>query len=238
MLKKFVLLALFFPLLALADDETKPPSSDLDKAVPPAAEVKTAPVVEKKEAPKEVVFTGAALKIKERMDELFESSKKVNIKGAAGTKARQNIETAMDWEKISRDCLGDAQWKKQSQGNLKAFQNLLKEVVVKTAYSRMDTFWKETTYKFEKIDVKGNTAFVTANFTVKGDAFRLDYYLQKKGAQWFIHDIAFEEMRYSTNINEQLVAFLKEKPFPSLLERLKKRRAELDSPKTEKKPSA
>jgi ABC-type transporter MlaC component len=65
---------------------------------------------------------------------------------------------------------------------------------------------------------------------VKEDSFGLDYYLSKKGNQWLISDIAYEELKYSANIREQLDAFLKEKSFSDLLTKLRKRSEELDKP--------
>jgi hypothetical protein len=45
-----------------------------------------------------------------------------------------------------------------------------------------------------------------------------------------ISDIAYEELKYSANIREQLDAFLKEKSFSDLLTKLRKRSEELDKP--------
>ena len=112
--------------------------------------------------------------------------------------------------------------------NLKANRDLLKQVIIKTAFTRLDKFWTDTTYKIDSIDVKGNDAKVSARFFVKNEPFSLDYYFLKKNGKWSVYDISYEELRYSVNINEQIDAFLKEKSFPGLLEKLKKRRAELD----------
>ena len=42
-----------------------------------------------------------------------------------------------------------------------------------------------------------------------------------------IYDISYEDIRYSTNISEQIDAFLKDGNFATLLEKLRKRRDEL-----------
>ncbi len=173
-------------------------------------------------------FTGDAAVIREQMKVLFQASRKVN--GADKAQARADIDASMDWQRIAHDCLGSANWKKQPEKNRAEFEKLLHEVVVKTAYSRLDKFWDaSTTYKFDKIDVTDKEAHVRAKFAVSGDTVALDYYLGKNGAKWLIHDIAFEDNRYSTNINEQLTAFLKEKPFSALVASLKKRRDELSA---------
>lgn len=173
-------------------------------------------------------FKGEALVIQKRLADLFEVSKNVNMAGAAGTKARTEVEAALDWDKVSELCLGKANYKKSSAKNLSEFRNLLKDVVIKTAYSRLDKFWKGTTYKMDSIDIKGGDAKVSAKFYVKEEPFSLDYFLYKKGGKWFIYDISYEDLRYSVNINEQIDAFLREKSFSGLLDKLKKRRAELD----------
>lgn len=172
--------------------------------------------------------------LKKQLENLFESSKKVNLATAEKGKARAEIEQAVDWEGIAKLCLGEANSKKYSKG-FSDFRNLLKEVITKTAFSRMDKFWENgTTAVVDKVEVKGGTAHVGAKFNSKDETFALDYYLSKKGNKWMIHDIAFEDMKYSVNIKEQLDAFLKEKNFNDLLEKLRKRRDELDKPSKNK----
>ncbi len=174
-----------------------------------------------------------AVAIKTKMEKLFEASKSVN--GTGKDTARKQIEGAMDWEKIASSCLGPPQWKKLAAKDRHEFQSLLKEVIVKTAYTRMDTFWDKTTYTFNKIDIKSGDAHVVSKFNASGDILTLDYYLAKKGGEWLVYDISYEDNRYSTNINEQLTAFLREKSFAQLLNNLKKRRDELASGKPAKK---
>ena len=181
-------------------------------------------------------FTGESAKLKTYLEGLFDASSKVNLPDAGARKAaRDKIDTAMDWEQVAKDCLGGGDWAKASAVNRKTYQDLLRDVILKTSFTRLDTFWNGATYKFTKIDVKGNKAQATAVYTVKDDNFTLDYYLQKKGDEWKIYDIAFEDIRYSENIQEQIKSFLKEKGFTSLIAKLKKRRDELDeSAKTKK----
>jgi ABC-type transporter MlaC component len=164
------------------------------------------------------------------LEKLFDSSKKVN--GPEQKAARAHIEAALDWDEVARTCLGEAEWKRQSAKNRNEFRNLLKEVIVRTAFSRMDKFWDGAEYTWEKVTVTGNKATARAKFVLKEDAYVLDYYLEKvRGGGWRITDIAFEDLRYSVNINEQLNAFLKEKSFSQLLANLRKRRDELASGK-------
>jgi phospholipid transport system substrate-binding protein len=171
-------------------------------------------------------FTGEAAKLKDRMEDLFQASKGVN--GPEKSAARAKIENALDWERIAKGCLGPAEWKKQAGKNRAEFEKLLHEVVVLTAYSRMDKFWEgDTKYRIEKIDVDGNDATVRSKFTVNGDSFLLEYFLDRQSGTWKVYDISFEDQRYSVNINEQLNAFLKEKSFAQLLQSLRKRRDEL-----------
>ena len=197
----------------------------------------TAPAAESK-AP-EPTFTGKALDIKKKMDGLFDQSKNVNhLEAKKRTEARNAIDTALDWDQISEDAVGSGAWKKVAAGNRSSFRDLLKDVIVRTAYTRLDKFWEGgTTTSYDKIDVQGSKALVSAKFFLKGEPFSLDYYFHSKGSKWLIYDISFEGERYSVNINEQIAAFLNEKPFAALLEKLKKRRAELmeDAPKPKKK---
>lgn len=226
---KTILFSLFFvltPLLVLAEEST---------ATPAGATVEAAKPVEKVAAD-ETQYSGDQAQIKKKMDDLFESSRHVNKPGAEGEKARKEIELALDWDKVAQVCIGPAFYKKQTTANLNEFKRLLKEVIVKTAYTRLDKFWADgTTYKISKIDLKGNSASLLSKFSVKGQTFALEYYLNKKGNTWYVWDIAYEGERYSVNINEQLDAFLKEKKFTDLLEKLKKRLEELtDQGKTKK----
>lgn len=180
------------------------------------------------ETPK--TFTGEALKVKNHLESLFTSSKEVNSADPAKkASARKQIQEAMDWERIAKDCLGNADWAKNAGKNRQEYQALLEDVIVKTAYTRLDTFWDGATYEFTKMDPKGNNFHATAVYTVKGDSFTLDYFLNKKNGKWLIYDVAFEDIRYSENIREQIRAFLKEKGFPNLLAKLKERRDKLDA---------
>ncbi|MBI4404204.1 MAG: ABC transporter substrate-binding protein [Deltaproteobacteria bacterium] len=174
-------------------------------------------------------FSGEALSLKGHLEELFVVSKKINDPKEKG-QARRRIEAALDWDRVARDCLGVTHWAKQSAKGREEFKNLLREVIVKTAYTRLDKFWDGgTTYHFDKIDIKGQTADVITRFFVQKDSFILEYFLTRKANKWLIDDVAFEDLRYSVNINEQIDAFLKEKSFANLLEKLRKRRDELDS---------
>jgi phospholipid transport system substrate-binding protein len=181
------------------------------------------------EAPGGKTYTGEAFKIKTQLETLFDSSRKVNDSTpATRSAARQAIENAMEWDQIAKDCLGTKEWNKTPAASRNQYVTLLREVVVKTAYTRLDKFWDGASYQFTKIDVKGEKAQATAKYTVKGEHFSLDYYLVKKGANWEIYDVAFEDFRYSENIREQITAFLKDKGFPNLLDKLKKRKEELE----------
>jgi|GEM_PF-1260849 len=183
-------------------------------------------------ASKGVKLTGEGLVISKQLTALFDKSKDVNAKGAKQAQARGAIETALDWDRVAKDCLPESEYKKQQGSkNLTEFRSLLKEVIVKTAYTRLDTFWKNASYYFSKMDVTGDKAHVQAIFEVKdkegNESFSLDYYLSKKAGKWVIYDVAFEEVRYSENIREQIKTFLGEKGFPSLLGKLRERKGEL-----------
>lgn len=183
----------------------------------------------------EPALSGPAAEAKKRMEFLFDVSKKVNSANAAEkNKARAEIDGALDWDKVAEDAMGSAEYKKQSPKNRADFKNLLKDVIVRTAYTRLDKFWEGATYAFGTIEAKGGKAHIPAKFTVGGEPFSLDYYLVNKGGKWLIYDLAFEGEKYSININEQISAFLREKSFPNLMEKLRKRRNEL----AEEKPAS
>lgn len=175
-------------------------------------------------------FTGKALEVKKKLEVLFDFSKDVNNADAKKrSAARAAIDSALDWDKISEDAIGAGEWKKLSAANRSSFRDLLKDVIVRTAYTRLDKFWEGgTTSAFQKIEMDpSNKAHVVAVFTVKNEPFSLDYYVHSKAGKWLVYDIAFEGERYSVNINEQIAAFLNEKSFTVLMEKLRKRRTEL-----------
>jgi ABC-type transporter MlaC component len=179
-------------------------------------------------------LSAEATQLKGKLSELFEKSKNVNAKGAKGTDARAAIDGALDWDRIAKDCLPDSEFKKAGSKNISDFKGLLKDVIVKTAYSRLDSFWKGAEYSFPEIKVTGEKAHAKAIFKVKDkegadEEFALDYYLFKRPSdkKWMIYDVAFDEVRYSENIREQIKTFLGEKGFPNLLTKLRERRKEL-----------
>ncbi len=213
-----VLVSVFLLPAAFAA-ETVPPAP-----IPAASEPVAAPV-----EPVGPTYTGEAAKIKEHLEGLFDASRKVNSTNEAERKvARGQIEHSMNWPEVAKDGLGASEWGKTSVANRKAYTDLLQEIIVKTAYTRLDTFWDGAKYHFSKIDIKGPKAQATAIYKVKGESFTLDYFLSKTPKGWLIYDIAFEDIRYSENIREQIKAFLREKGFSSLLAKLKKRRDDLN----------
>jgi len=208
-MKNFLLLALALVMTTPAFSEEKAPNQETPASAP--------------------AFTGKQLDIQKKMEGLFEQSKHVNhLEAKKRNEARAAIGTALDWEKVAEDAIGSAEWRKLSGGNRNAFRDLLKDVIERTAYTRLDKFWEGgTTSAIEKIDLAGNKAHVVGKFTVKNEPFTLEYYLYSKGSKWMIYDLAFEGERYSININEQITAYLAEKNFNSLLDKLRKRQAEL-----------
>jgi len=176
--------------------------------------------------------TSVDSQLRNQMEELFQASKLVN-EPKEQKKARLAIEKAVDWDEIATLCLGKQAAKKNQGKNFSDFRNLLREVVSKTAFSRLDKFWQNgTTATIDKVELNKNTAHVAAKFKSKEDVFSLDYYLNKKGSQWLIYDIAYEDLKYSENIKEQVDVFLKEKSFSDLLGKLRKRAEELDKSKS------
>ncbi len=218
-------LVLGFGLFSRADEKAAAP------AEPAKAE---APKADAKEAPK---FTGDAAKLKDTMVDLFETSKKVSAPEASEKKKAQvRIEKALDWERIAKDCLGTKRWGAQSAATRKQFKDLLQEVIVRTAFSRLDKFWRDTKkYDIEKIEMKGANAHVSTKFLVDKEDFLLEYFLAKTGGQWLIYDVSYEDLKYSENIAEQISAFMKDNNFNTLLDKLRKRRDELKEDKPEVK---
>lgn len=195
-----------------------------EQVTPPAIDAKPQAIT----TTKTPTFSGEALALKNYIENLFEQSRHLNSPDPhKKTNARNQLESAMDWDHTARLCLG-GRWARESDKNRSGFKSLLKDVIIKTAFSRIDKFWEGgTTYQFDKIDVKGNRAAVVAKFMVKDDFFTLGYFFEKQGNRWAMYDLSYEDLRYGANINEQIEAFLKEKNFTALLDRLRKRREEL-----------
>jgi len=167
--------------------------------------------------------------LKQQLEKLFESSKKVNAPAGEKEKSRKEIEGAIDWDGIARLCLGEKNTKKYQGKNFSDFRDLLRQVISKTAFSRMDKFWSGgTKAAIDKVEVTGAKAHLGAKFNSNNETFALDYYFDKKGDRWLIVDVAYEDLKYSDNIKEQIDAFLKEKSFNDLLGKLRKKRDELE----------
>lgn len=215
---KHAFLSLFL-VLGLARAESPAPEAATEK---PEAAAQTKAVTQE--------FTGEAKKVQEQLEVLFDASKKVNKPAETKAKYRGVIESGLDWNQVAAMCLGKNA-SKGSAAQREQFKNLLKDVAVKTAFTRLDTFWDGAKYKFDEIKVNGTDAQAHSTFSVKGDSFGLDYYLSKKSGKWLIVDIAFKKERYSVNIKEQINEFLAQGNFAKLLDKLKKRRDELDAEK-------
>ncbi len=214
---------LLTPALVLSDEAESPDAPRGVTAEQPALKEEV-----RQESANAVVHTGEALTVKTRLVDLFEVSKGVNLSNKAlREKARTQVEAALDWNRIAADCLGKRHWAKQSEKGRNDFRNMLKEVVILTAYSRLDKFWKGASYQFEKFESVKGTMRAPTKFIIGNSSFMLEYFLEQKEGKWWIIDIAYEGVRYSENISAQIDGFLREKPFTELLGKLKKRREEL-----------
>ena len=223
-------LALSFCVLiasVFAFAETPIPSPE-PTSVPPLVETKAPQASVGSSTKPEPNWTGEAALLRKDLGILFDESRKVNSKDhSEKTKVRKLIDDWFDWEKIAEECLGPVQWKKQPAGNRESFLKLLKDVIQRTAYTRLDKFWQGAQYRIVEINLTGETGQVTAEFLKAGDLATLEYKMLKKKTKWLIGDLKFEGEQYSQNINQQITAFLRANSFAVFLDKLRKRRDEL-----------
>ena len=176
--------------------------------------------------PEEPKFTGGAERLRVYFNDLFDASKKVNAPKEKKV-ARGKIEAALDWDRIALESLGKKVRVQPSAAQRAEYKALLKSVITLTAFTRLDKFWEGATARFEKFDFSGNEAHVVCGFHFATESVTLEYYLNKRGSKWLIYDVAYEGLRYSINVHEQIDAFLKDKSVAELLGKLRKRRDEL-----------
>ena len=164
--------------------------------------------------------------VKQTIESLIAASKQILDTSDEGQANRKKIEAALNWNAISEKCLGRDLWEKKKAT---PFPTLLREVVTKTAFSRIAKLWKEVKkFEIKSVTLAGTHAVVKARFVAK-QTFAITYYFGKKDGHWLIDDIAYDDLLYSENISEQINGFLKSHSFSQLLAKMKKRLPELDS---------
>ena len=164
--------------------------------------------------------------VKQTIEGLIAASKQIMDTSDEGQANRRKIEAALNWNAISEKCLGRDLWEKKKAT---PFPTLLREVVTKTAFSRIAKLWKEVRkFEIKSVTLTGTHAIVKARFVAK-QTFAITYYFGKKDGHWLIDDIAYDDLLYSENISEQINGFLKSHSFSQLLAKMKKRLHELDS---------
>jgi len=168
--------------------------------------------------------------LKKNLETLFGDSKNVNSSDKKlRMSSRTKIANLLDWDKVAVVALGEKRWKSQKSLNKSNFKNLLKEIILLTAYERLDKFWADIkSYEITSIKITKNNAHVLSKFITKDNTYLLEYDMFRKSSKWYLDDIIFEGMKYSEIINEQIDEFLKENTFFELLNRLKKRKTELE----------
>ncbi len=88
----------------------------------------------------------------------------------------------------------------------------------------------ETVWGAENID--GDEAVVTSTVPFAGERVSVDYKLYRKGGTWRVYDVVTDGASLVDAYSDQFRAMIAKKGFDGLLETLKKRKAQLEAPKT------
>ncbi len=153
------------------------------------------------------------------------------IKGLLGTKKtftdqqreqlKNVINGVIDFEAMGRDALG-AHWAKLTPAQKKEFVDVFGEIVRAQSLADLDMY--RTKVAYNKINVKGDSAFVQTSVTYKNVPARVDYALGLKNGKWYVEDIILDDVSTTGGYARSFQAVVRKRGFDALMTSLRKKR--------------
>lgn len=148
-----------------------------------------------------------------------------------GDESRKSIREFIDFDVLARDSLGK-QWQKISAKDKSEFKNTLQEIIERTVFPKSPEFFKNTKIEVKEEKLETSKGYLKANVEQKEKSATVELWLQKaKADEWKIVDLAIEEERWVNNLKDQFEEVIKQKSFPELLKKMKKRLSDLKAKK-------
>lgn len=139
------------------------------------------------------------------------------------------INGIFDFEELAKKSLGKKDWDALSPDKQKRFTKAFKGMVENASVKKLEAYESDSTV-YDKPEVEGNSATVTANAFAKGTKTILTYKLHKVGGQWKAWDLVIDDLSTQRNYKEQFRKILETKSMDDLIAILEKKANESSTP--------
>jgi phospholipid transport system substrate-binding protein len=138
-------------------------------------------------------------------------------------KLREAVDRAFDWEAMAQSSLGPP-WRKLDDKQRKDFVSVFKELLAQQYMDDIDRFQGTEQVQVKGRDKSGELEVVkTMLITSSREQVPMDYTLQKAGSRWAVVDMAVEGVSLVNHYRQTFSHFLANKPFPDLMQQLKRK---------------
>ena len=136
------------------------------------------------------------------------------------------INDNINFEAMGRRALG-THWNGLTAQQRKEFIDVFSEIVRNQSLSNLDAYRSKVTYG--KIDVKGDSAYVSTSTVYKNVPARVDYVLGRKGQQWLVEDIVLDNVSTAGGYARSFQSVVRRRGFDALMTSLRKRLTQASS---------
>lgn len=139
------------------------------------------------------------------------------------TKLREAVDQAFDWETMAQSSLGPP-WRKLDTKQRSEFVSVFKELLAQQYMDDIDRFQGSERVEVKGSDKRAELAVVkTTLITSSREQVPMDYTLQPAGKRWVVVDLSIEGVSLVNHYRQTFNRFLANKPFPELMQQLKRR---------------
>lgn len=156
-------------------------------------------------------------------------------KEAKKKKVLEIVEPLLDYELMAKLTLGRKHWPKLEEGKRKQFRALFKEELQRSYFNKVDLFTDETV-EYGQPELIQDKKYRMASYIIsKGQRIELVYKVYHNGKEWKIYDLELEGVSIVKSYGSQYGDFLQDKKFDALLEKMKEKIQDSETPSKEKK---
>jgi len=160
----------------------------------------------------------------ELIKDIFQKTGQENL--LLNAKLKEEVESHIDFSEMSKTILA-AEYSKHSSGDLKWFENTLKEIITRSVYPSAPKFLENVKITYKKTKTNEVDAKVSSSVSKKGESTDVDYLLKKINNEWKVVDVSIDEESWVKTINEKVQKTIREKGWNGLKDLLNKRLIEL-----------
>lgn len=138
-------------------------------------------------------------------------------------KLKEIILPVFNFDEMSRRCLG-SNWSAATPDQQNEFVTLFSDLLARTYLARIRRNAVTSTIKSMSETVQDGKALVRTKVDAEGTEVSIDYKMQKTPERWRIYDIIVENIGLVNNYRSEFSSIVRQKGFPTLLEKLREKR--------------